>query len=276
MLDIKSLLEIRYFNGSTFEDFKVDLGQTDTDDTQSITLDTDNFIYVGFHKPIKQFYFDFVTANTNASNISIEYYNGTDYTAISTIDSTKNFLRSGLIQWEELSDWESNEIDSDTFYWLRISTDTLHSAAEYNFIGLLYSDDRQLSSENPYILDSNMLMGQANHLQAHAASRDMIIQRLSNKKYQKINSDSQVERITGWDLLDIQEVRQGATFLALSKIYFNLSDSVDDSWSAKSDAYYERFEEQMHLASLTVDVDDDGDTDNAERQSEFITRTIIR
>lgn len=275
MLDIRSLLEIRYFDGATYADNKVVLGQANTTDTESITLDTDNYIYIGYYKPIKQIYFDIPTPNTNANAISLEYFNGTDWTAMEVIDGTSNLLRSGYIQWLEISDWEANTVDDSEQYWIRISTDTLHSAATYNFIGLLYSEDRELLLENPYILETDLLMDEDNHLKAHVASRDMIIQQLSNKNYKK-SSDFKPVRITAWDLLDVQEVRQAATFLALSKIYFNLSDKTDDSWANKSDAYYDRFKEQMHLAALSLDSDDDGLVDDSERVQPFINRCIVR
>jgi len=124
MLDMSILLEIKYYNGTTFTNNKIALGQPAAN-TASITLDTTDYIYVGYYKPINQVYLDIPTANTNDSIVIIEYWNGTTWTEIEDIDGTLDLTASGLIQWEPLSDWAATEVDSNSQYWTRISTDTL-------------------------------------------------------------------------------------------------------------------------------------------------------
>lgn len=278
MLDLKSLLEIKYYDDSeaAFTDLKVDLGEPNTTDSADITLLADDYLYVGYYKPVNKLYFDFITANVNPNTLSFEYWNGSDWSAITAYDGTKGSTRGGFVQWEELSDQEANEVDSNEQFWYRVSASVDHSAAEYNFLGLLFSDDRDLLLENPYILESNLLMGESNHLKAHVSARDYIIQTLTNKGYKKVNASSEYERITAWDLLDIVEVRRGATYLALSNIYFNLSDGAEDQWYIKSLSYKSKSDKQLNLAVLSFDRNDNGLAESNETLTQSYSATLSR
>jgi hypothetical protein len=263
---MNALLDIRYYNGSTFTDNKVALGQP-AFNTASITLDTPDFIYIGYYKPVNQLYMDITTPNTTASTTSLEYWDGSAWTAIQDIDGTLGLTRSGLIQWEALSDWAATTVDSTSKFWVRISTDTIHTAAVYNFIGLTFSDDNDLLMQIPYILDSSMLSGEASHFKYHIAARDRIVQRLTNKGYTKTDSSGDLQSITAWDLLDTGEVRQAATQMALHLIYFNASDSLEDHWMEKADKFLQSYESLITMARLSIDVDDDGIKDDTENKA---------
>ena len=266
MLDLQSLLEIRYYNGSTYSDYRISLGQP-ASSTVDVTLDTTDYLYIGYYKPVQQIYLDIPTPNTNAATLTAEYWDGTAWTAISAIDSTEGLTRSGMIQWEELSDWDETTVDSSEKYWLRVSTDTLHTAATYNFIGLVYSEDRGLTLQVPYILDSAMLSGESSHFKYHIAARDSIVRELINKGYSKIDSAGDRQSLTAWDLLDISEVRQAAEAKVLSLIYFNASDSAEDHWMDKSIRFNDEYQKLMNMARLSVDTDDDGITDDVENKA---------
>ena len=279
MLDIKTLLDIKYYNGSSYDNIKMKLGSVDRD-TYSATLSDANYLYLGYNKPIRNIYFDFLTPNTTSNTLTIEYSNADgDWTALTDIyDETEGFTRNGLIQWEELAGALVGEIEVDSIekYWIRIQPSASHSASVWNFMGLILSNDRDLLLENPYILETNLLMGESNHLKAHVASRNEIVQTYSNKGNIKKDSSLNVQRITFWDMLDIQEFRQGALFLALSKIYFNLSDKKDDTWLTKSLDYRDRYLEQIDLYYSTLDLNDNGQTGDSERMAVSKTRTISR
>lgn len=266
MLDMNILLENKYFNGSTFTDNKIALGQP-AFNTASITLDTDDFIYIGYFKPIQQVFLDIPTPNTNSSTTLLEFWNGTAWTTVDDIDGTLNLTRSGLIQWEPLTDWTANEVDGDEQFWLRISTDTLHTAATFNFIGLILADDNDLIIQVPYILDSALLAGESSHFKSHIAAREMIMQRLLNRGYVKIDENDDRQSINAWDLLDITEVRLGATQLALYYIYFNASDDPEDNWIAKANKFKDMYEQHINVARLSIDLDDDGILDDFENKA---------
>lgn len=275
MLDMDALLEIKYYNGSTYSDNKVALGQP-AFNTASITLDTTDYIYIGYYKPINQVYLDIPTPNTVSSIVTLEYWNGSTWDEVQDIDGTLDLTKSGLIQWAALSDWEANEVDSSSQYWLRLSTDTLHTEATYNFIGLVFSDDNDLLIQVPYILDSNMLNDELSHFKYHIAARDRIVQAMTKKGYLKRDSSGDLQSITAWDLLDIGEVRQAASQLALYYIYFNASDNPEDHWMDKADKFLQSYEELINLSRLSVDTDDDGVKDDHENKARSYQLRIYR
>lgn len=276
MLDPQTLLDIKYFNGADYTNLKMKLGSPDRD-TFSVTLLTTDSLYIGYEKPIKNFYIDISSPNTSPNTLSLEYYNGSAWVAIPDIyDETEGFTRSGLIQWGELLDMSSVEIDSSTKYWVRITPSVDHTLASWNFLGLILASDRDLLLENPYILETNLLMGETNHLKAHIAARNEIVQTYCNRGYDKVTASNHLKKITFWDILDIQEFRQGAVFLALSKIYFNLSDRSEDTWLKKSQEYRKRYSEQIDLYYVTLDKNDNGIINSSERGEVARTRTISR
>ena len=112
MIDLKSLLNVKHFDSSTYTDYDFKLGNSNPDETVTLTLDTDHYLYIGYYKPIKYIYFDLPTPNENAATLTVEYYNGTDWTSIdSIVDETKGLTQNGFIQWEELEDQDNNEVD---------------------------------------------------------------------------------------------------------------------------------------------------------------------
>ena len=276
MLNMEILLDIRYHdNATTFTDLKIDLGQP-ASGSSSVTLKTADYIYVGYYKPFQFLYMDITTPNTTASTVSYEFWNGTTWTSLSTVDDTGNLTRSGMVQWEEQSTWDETTVDTKEQYWIRASTDTLHSAATFNFMGLVFSDANDLALHTPYINESNQLNGETTHFKAHIAARDTIIQRFINRGYIKTNAAGTRTAITGWDLLDINEVRMASTYLTLSIIHFNLSDDAEDHWMDKAARFRGEYEKTINQVRLTVDSDDDGTTDAGENQARFKSVSLYR
>ena len=99
---------------------------------------------------------------------------------------------------------------------------------------------------------------------SHVSSRTFILQKLRNTGYIKWNSITRQENITPWDLLDIFEVKEASIYLTLGKIFFALSDSIDDHYWQKYKEYENKFEETFALARLTLDSDNDGVVDEVE------------
>ena len=273
MIDMEQLLELKFNISSVFSDAKLKLGQA-ARDTVTITVDVGDSIYVGYYKKINTVYMDIPTPSTTDTVLSVSYWNGTEWSAATVFDETLGLTRSGFIQIDKgaYDSWEQNEIDSTTMYWLKMDVADTTSEMVFNFVGLMFSDDASLEWENPYINDTEMLLGNRNHLGFHMAARDEIIRNLCSKSYYKVK-DGQKARIVAWDLLDIQQVRQASIFSTLSKIYFNLSDSSDDHWMQKSEKYKQMYEEAIKLAYLTLDTNDDGETSQSENMA---TSTSVR
>lgn len=271
MLNINTLLDIKFKQLGVFSDHKMKLGSPSRDSVTESLIMSDT-IYIGYEKPIKNIYFDFIKANIAPNTLTVQYYNGTEWSDIEVYDETEGFTRSGMIQWEELEDHEEVEIDGVTKYWVSISHSVFQSETIHNYIGLLLSSDDDLVLENPYILEDNLLMGETNHLKAHVSARNEIVQTCANRGNKKTNN----EPITYWDMLRIGEFKQGAVFLTLSKIYLNLSDRDDDVWLKKSYAYRNRYQKQLDLYYVTLDKDNDGVTSAAEKSAKSVVKTMTR
>ena len=273
MLNIKTLLDIKHLDGSDYTNLKMKMGAAGRDTFSTTFLDS-HYLYIGFEKPIKNIYFDFSTPNSTANTLTIEYSNGTDWTALEVFDETEGFTRSGMIQWEEVAfGLQAKEtVDGDVMYWYRIKPSVNHTEAVWNFMGLLLSTDDDLVLENPYILETNLLMGETNHLKAHISARNEIVQSCANQGNKKTNN----EPITYWDMLNISEFKQGAIFLTLSKVYLNLSDREDDVFLNKSYEYRKRYQKQLDLYYTTLDKDNDGVTSSSEKSAKSIVKTMTR
>lgn len=279
MLDANTKLTILHDDNSVFTDFSQDMNDF-TRDTNAINLVTvEDKLLIGFEKPIDRVYIDFNTVNSNASILTIKYFNGTIFIKVEgQLDETKGFTRSGFLQWNRSqTDQVINTVNGIDLFWYEVSTDTTHADTIFNAIGLILSDDSELRIEVPTINDPEYLVDEPSHILSHVAARNWIVQYLRNHNYGKINTETQqFEDIIAWDLLQIHQFRQAATFYAIHLIYFNISDDPGDKWEIKSKAFFTKFESQIELAELNLDLDDDGVEDPSEIGIDSNSRVIFR
>ena len=64
---------------------------------------------------------------------------------------------------------------------------------------------------------------------------------------------------------DVFQIREAAKHLALSKIFFNLSDNVDDHWFRKFEEYRDKYKIAISLYNFSYDEDGDGVDDLEEK-----------
>lgn len=239
-------------------------------DSFSLTLSsTTSYLYIGYRKPINSLFVSIGTVNTNANSFTAQYYNGSTWTALSVSDDTKGFTRSGFMTWDRnQTNQAATSINSTSLFWIRLRPSVTHSATILNGINFLFADDNDLTFEVPEITDSNHLAGKTSHVLTHVAVRNQILQSLNNKNLKKHNLTTGLqEDLNAWDLLDYNQLKQAAVFLALSKIYFNFSDQVGDKYSVKSESYYNQFKSAFEVSRLALDTNNDGIKDTAEVQA---------
>lgn len=259
MINLKDKLTILHDDNGTFIDHTASLCDY-LRDTSTITLATsEDYLYIGFYKPISAVYIEFETPNTVSATLSLEYYKKTaEWTSITHHDDTKGLTRSAFLSWERnQTDQIVNTINSQEKFWYRISADATTSAMIIKGINIVFSDDQELKRHYDQILSTDMLGSLSSHINIHVAARDYILQRLRNNNNNKLTSGD-VAYITPWDLLDIEEVRMAATFKALSMIFNNLSDGDDDFWANKSLFYDKEYYKMINNVNLSIDSDDDG------------------
>lgn len=279
MIDKRSSLIIKHDDNGVFTNHTHRMATFGRDNVTLTILSAEDYIWVGFHKPINAIYIDVVTADVTESILECSYWNGSAYVDTTTLtDDTLGLFRAGFVKWDrELTDQAKSVLDGEEMFWYRVKPNVDRAGLVLSGINLVFSDDYELSLEQPYISDSEFLGTEVSHIKTHSAVKAAIIQKFRNKNYIKYNNiTGDREDITCWDLLDIEEVKLAATYLALSKIYFQLSDNADDVWSSKATYYEEKFEKFINIARLSLDIDDDGLESTGENKKPFKTRYFNR
>ncbi len=283
MIDYKNALEVLFEHEGSFTSFKneaVDFSR----DSFKLTLQSTDSFYVGFYKPISKVYFDIVSGNTNYSKLNVSFWNGSAYTPVTTLtDSTSGFVRNGFVSWDKNQVSEQlSVVNSASYFWYKFTVDAPTSEVEFNAANILFSDDQALELKFSKALEDEFLDGDRNHCKVHASVRDEIVETLNRKGYLKYNSNKisssgvSYSPLTPWDLHDIFEVKEAATYLALSRIFFDFSDRPDDIWMLKSQKYENLYKENMDVANISLDLADDGIVTNSESNIPTKTRYISR
>jgi hypothetical protein len=247
------------------------------DQTQTITLTDAQYIYVGYKKPINALYVAMSTVNTSTSVVDLEFYNGSTWaTVVGLNDKTQGLVRSNWLIWDRNQiDEAETTINSIELYWYRISVDVTTSAVVYLGINLLLSDDLMIKEVEPHLLDVDFYPnGYTSFIPFHQSARSEIIQRLRNEG-KGVYDGTEFNDLTVFDLLDFTQLSEASKYYALSQIYFNLSDSVDDKYWQKFENYLGRYNNAFKTFFLSIDENDDGKQSEVEKET-FRSGIIIR
>ena len=279
MINRNTILDIKMDDNGTFTDYSQEMVAFGRDSiTLSIANATD-YLYFGFEKPINAVYIDITTANGVKGTSTLEYWNGTSWTALAnSSDDTQGLFRSGFIKWDrEQTDQVSNSVDSTSKVWYRIKPSVDRTGIVVSGINLIFSDDYDLSLEHPLINSDVFLGDEASHIKYHVATRNEMLAKIAQKNYIKYDATTEEkEDINAWDLHDIDEISLAATYLTLAKIYNAMSDNPEDANAEKNKQYKQKFNEYFQLATLSLDLDDDGALDDNENKPYFKTKFMSR
>jgi hypothetical protein len=261
MKDIATRLTILHDDGTDFTDLSDSLCDFGQDD-ETVELLAGGFIYLGYHKPISSFFVLLKTSNDTAAAMSVQISNGVSFADVEFLDDTRGLTRSGHVQLTlpEVEDMGAQEIDGRNLHWTRLALSTDSSEMDITGISGLFSDDRDLVREFRDIMDQSFLLGATSHVLIHESVRDEIVQIFRNRglRTEKANL---YRRLNFWDILDVQEVRLAACYLALARIFENVANyDKDDNWRKKSYIYQGKFDKAIQLAWLTYDATQTGDT----------------
>lgn len=257
MIDPKMLLTVKFDTGG-FVDFTQKAADFTRDEFSS-TLLAGEYLYLGYTKPFGSSFIKLETPNTNPAVMSIEIFDGTSWVAPDSFqDESDGLTRDGFLFWDKTSMTETI-IDSNSKFYARMKLDVDSSAMTFRGIGVLFSDDSRLRANFPPINSTSFYPdGEDSHVLSHQASRDEIILRL-RKRYQKRNTSLDVNiKINAFDIIDIFEIREAATYLCLAKIFFNIFDNEEDQWYKKYKHWKGKYEAAFEVAYLGMDLDDDG------------------
>lgn len=282
MINFNNALDVIYEDNGILTSFKLKAVDFLRDTFEATFIAGEDFLYIGYYKPIHSIYFDIATPNTNTGTLSVGYYNGSGWTAPkNAYDETMGLTRSGFIYWDvNQKDEDETGYNSKVQYWYRVAATSSTSAVTFNGINILFSSDAFLKTKFDKITSPSFLDGQASHINTHVAVRDEIVEEFRRKGYITLNTQDEnadtLKSLSPWDMLDIFEVREAAAYLALHKIFFNFSDDPDDIYMEKSMKYEDRYKQCMNLAFLSIDINDNGKKETSEDSRPSTTKYITR
>jgi len=244
MIDIKNLFYISY-GGS-------DLDMEASFRTDSVELDTETPVYIGYYKPFDSASFQIDSVGTMAVSYEI------NSTAITAYDFTEDFIRDGDVQWAKPASWVAETIGGREAYWIKLSS-VGSNPVTFKGIGVLFCGDKDVESVYPSALGGNISNADI-RAQIYRGVTDYIMQKFVNRGFTRTaNADGSIESITIHDLLRKNEVKEAASFYAVSQILRNASDSDDDVYGQHANYYQGKaFDILNSLYKLTIDLDDDG------------------
>jgi hypothetical protein len=271
------MLKIFYYTATpSFTDYSRQL-ENYLDLTQSITLATGQYIYVGYKKPINALYFGINTVNTSASVLTAEYYNGSTFAACAGMfDKTAGFTRQNFVTWDRNQSNEARTtINSVELFWYRLSVSVTTSATIFSGINLVLSDDTMIKEIEPHIVSSDYYPSTAtSFLCFHQAARNEIIQRLRNEG-KGVYDGTSFSDLTVFDLLDFTQLSEASKYLACANIYFYLSDANEDKYYQKYKDYLSKYNDAFKTFFLSIDENDDG-LQNEDEKAAFMSGVIQR
>lgn len=258
----------------TWEDFK--------GDGTPVSLLSTEFILIGYHKPISNFYIELFNAEdengeqapVSESLLKVEYENNTGFIPVTDLhDYTLGLNGPGKLCW---TPEYNNQIKTIKFgkvmYWYKLSASIDAPLRTIIGINTIFSYDSDLEEEYPninkFLPEDEQGNKAKSFIKFHMSARKEIVQILRKK----FIMDKKL--LDQFDLLNIDEVRQASKYLTLAKIFFWLADTVDDKWRTKSKEYDKTFADFIDAVTLTIDKNDNGVIDSVESNAIQVTQVI--
>lgn len=88
----------------------------------NILSSSSQYLYLGKSTTFDDVSVTVRTMTTATVAITAEYWNGSAWTSLSITDNTNNFQNNGTITYTVPGSWEQTAVNSQTYYWIRISS----------------------------------------------------------------------------------------------------------------------------------------------------------
>ena len=269
MIDIKEKLTVIFEDAGTLTNISSSVAQFKDEITTQIDVITDNFLYIGFYKPIKNFYIHFDTPTTDNINVFLQVFDGESWIdVVDFIDETNNFTKSGFISCLENS--RPAEVDGNSLYFFRFRFDGIAADLKLGAVSMLLCSINDISAVYPPVIQQDFRLGKQSLHVALELSKNNIIQYLRNKG---INTNDN-KRLTVFDLLDVQEVRQAAAYKTISQILLSVFNSPEDKFYILSEKFKEKAEELLKTYMLSIDYNQTGE--NNQSKFTFNSMRLVR
>jgi hypothetical protein len=274
---------IIYSNGGTLTDYSKELNDLYAQPV-TLTITSDDYMYIGGPLPFNHRYVEVSTANANAGSISVDLWNGSEWkAAIDVLDYTsvsgKTLAQSGLIAWTpdwDVSNWSYDDTDEMTssglstgpkigaFYWARLSVSADTSATVLKYIYFKFSEDADLVIQYPEFNNSSLktafAAGKSDWKDQAVAASEYILRDL-----RAMNVMVSPNQILDWQLFKMASIHKTAEL-----IYTAFGDDYTDDKTEARKAY----QQALQLKFFNLDSNKDATLDPKERRalSTFVTR----
>ena len=141
---------------------------------------------------------------------------------------------------------------------------TTDTTFDLEMLNLVFADDNDLR-EVQRDIDRYLFTGDNSFIAYHYAARNEIVQSLRNSGYTTRKLAGNSNDLTHWDILEPEQIRSAAKYLALSNIMFDVSANEQDKYYQKWRDYKANYAEAFKLYLLWLDKDDDGQLDASEQ-----------
>lgn len=233
---------------------------TTSSDTLAFNILTTDEFYIGHNKPFASRYFNLSTANTNASSLTIKYWNGTAYVAVNDpIDQTLGLTRDGFVSWENQSDWTTKiqtGVPIQELYWIEVTvTANLSAGTTLQSLSNLFCDETLLRSYYPEIVANARYLppGRTDFMDQLVAAKDLVALRLKQDGIIKDESE----------ILDVNEV---AVSCAHATAWIILRPiAVDEGDKERAKEAFDAFNHELNKVKLDFDYDNSGIIDDQEK-----------
>lgn len=259
-------LNILHDDNGSFVDISQEMNDYGRDTKVVAMANAEDYLYVGLYKPFSKIYVELKVTNTNANTFTAQYWDGSTWNTLSNfLDLSKGFTRSGFLSWSKSTDWAANSVNSMSQFWIRLKPSVDHSAStELQGISMLFADDQDLINEFSTINSYKSNLSISSYVLYHQSVRDDIVQGIRNSGKNKINN-TDILNITKWDFLEQEELKRASVYHVLSKIFFELSDNIEDKWYQRSRDYNAKGNKSLEVYFLSLDVNDDGKSSSNEK-----------
>jgi len=241
-----------------------------------LVLTTTDYFYVGYHGKFSTRYIEINTANTNASTMSVDYWDGTLWSPVDDLlDQTNNggktFAQSGFISWINKTDWKKRSltgIDTDVeLFWVRISVSAdLSAGTKIYSVSNLFSDDGMLSEFYPELVSDTRWLptGQTNFLKQHHAAKNLIISKL--KQRNMIEAESNIIDINPVSIASIH----ACSMLILTPVA--TTEAMLEFYNRAKEA----FDSELKNININIDVNQDGVVSDFEKERIYSVAVVRR
>lgn len=265
---------IIFDDGGTLKDKSVELNNLFT---QNATVDlavTTDYLYIGSDLPFNHRYFQVSTANTTASVMSVQIWDGNSWAdAVDVIDQTsasgKTLAQSGIISWarDRDSSWGQESTTENVtgltslkiydLYWVRLKVSaSLSATTALSYVGHRFATDDELGGYYPDLVQSDVMTafetGKTDWNEQHVLAAEEIIQDIRRKRI-------------AWNRNQVLDWEQFAP-AAVHKVASIIMAGFGNDYKEARVSVLADYAKAMNLKIFTVDQDEDGRADDDEKR----------